>query len=504
MAMKSNGNINIDSINLDALNGTANQNALTIMTAIEVSKRSKVPVLFFGNPGAGKTATMEAWAEANGYHVETLIGSHYSQDEILGFPVNNGKDYLEILEPEWYHNIMEEHKKGKPSVLFLDELSMTPGNVQGSLLQLCFERKIRGNKKLPDDCIVVSAANYKKNLPGWTEIIAPELNRFCIINLLPGAPKGDLLSASLSVVKEFTQGLYTPKVNVPEFNDYEFDEATTKDFMTQVQNSFTSMISKYCKPGKSDSSLGKLDLRNIRYDGVFDREDSVPEVYNFLTGRTISYYARVVKALCEMGINTSSGIYKKFVDGLIGLGTNSWDDSSKDVYLAQMFKYQEMTYTMTEALLRRFSKKRERKVHKEAPKAENKLKLFDENSTAGQINLFLSDVNDDEQKWKGNEFVQLLRKVFSDFNVTDVKKSLNAALMVKDANGNLTPKENGILKFRADFEAIKLLSDALSKQKASSSEWSILTPFEATLNQVISKFDYYYTASAMDIESDQL
>ena len=214
MAMKS-GKIDIGEINSEAVTGTKNINAEIIMTAIEASRRSKVPVLFFGNPGQGKTATINAWAEENGYHVETLIGSHYSQDEILGFPVNNGKDYLEILEPEWYHNIMEAKKAGKPTVLFLDELSMTPGNVQGSLLQLCFERKIRGNKSLPEDCIVLSAANYKKNLPGWAEIIAPELNRFCIINLLPGSPNGDILSASLAVVKEFTQSLYTPKVNVP-------------------------------------------------------------------------------------------------------------------------------------------------------------------------------------------------------------------------------------------------------------------------------------------------
>lgn len=493
MAMRS-GKIDIGEINSEAVTGTKNINAEIIMTAIEASRRSKVPVLFFGNPGQGKTATINAWAEENGYHVETLIGSHYSQDEILGFPVNNGKDYLEILEPEWYHNIMEAKKAGKPTVLFLDELSMTPGNVQGSLLQLCFERKIRGNKSLPEDCIVLSAANYKKNLPGWAEIIAPELNRFCIINLLPGSPNGDILSASLAVVKEFTQSLYTPKVNVPSWNDYEFDEETTKDFMTQVQNSFTTMISKYCKAGKSDSSLGKIDLRNIRYDGVFDREDSIPEVYNFLTGRTMSYYARVVKSLCEMGVQTSNGIYKKFVDGLIGLGTNSWDDSSKDVYLAQMSKYQEMTYAMTESLIRRFSKKRERKVQKETPKAESKLQLFDKDSINGKINTFLSEVNDDESQWKSGEFTKLIRQIFTEFDPTNLKKSLNTAFS----------KENGILKFRADFEAIELFADSLSKKKSSSSEWAILSPYENTINQVLSKFRYYYIASAMDIESSQI
>jgi len=495
MAIKGNGKIDIGTINSEAASGVKNFNAEVMMTAIEASKRSKVPVIFFGNPGAGKTATIEAWAESNGYHVEVLIGSHYSQDEILGFPVNNGKDYLEILEPEWYHNIMEAKKNGKPSVLFLDELSMTPGNVQGSLLQLCFERKIRGNKKLPDDCIVLSAANYKKNLPGWTEMIAPALNRFCIINLLPGSPNGDLLSASLALVKEFTQSLHTPAIQVPTWNDYEFDEATERDFMAQVQNSFTTMITKYCRAGKNDSSLGKIDLRNVRYDGVFDREDSIPEIYNFLSGRTMSYYARVVKALCEMGVQPGNGIYKKFIDGLIGLGTNSWDDDSKDVYLAQMSKYQEMTYAMTESLIRRFSKKRERKVQKDAaPKSESKLQLFDKDSISGKVNNFLSEVNDDEAQWKSGEFTKLIRQIFTEFDPSNVKKSLETSI----------GKENGILKFRADFEAIELFADSLSKKKSSSAEWSILSPYENTINQVLSKFRYYYTASAMDIEMDNI
>ena len=46
MAMKS-GKIDIGEINSEAVTGTKNINAEIIMTAIEASRRSKFPVLFF-------------------------------------------------------------------------------------------------------------------------------------------------------------------------------------------------------------------------------------------------------------------------------------------------------------------------------------------------------------------------------------------------------------------------------------------------------------------------
>ena len=156
--------------------------------------------------------------------------------------------------------------------------------------------------------------------------------------------------------------------------------------------------------------------------------------------------------------------------------------------------YHALTYAMTESLIRRFSKKRDRKVQTEAPKAESKLQLFDKDSINGKINTFLSEVNDDESQWKSGEFTKLIRQIFTEFDPTNLKKSLNTAFS----------KENGILKFRADFEAIELFADSLSKKKSSSSEWAILSPYENTINQVLSKFRYYYIASAMDIESSQI
>ncbi|MDR1257417.1 MAG: ATP-binding protein, partial [Spirochaetaceae bacterium] len=58
-----------------------------IELAIHVSADSGVPVLFLANPGLAKSTIVGNWAARNGYHLETLIGSRFTQEEILGFQV---------------------------------------------------------------------------------------------------------------------------------------------------------------------------------------------------------------------------------------------------------------------------------------------------------------------------------------------------------------------------------------------------------------------------------
>ena len=127
----------------------------SIELAISVSAHSGVPILFLANPGLAKSTITAGWAARNGYHLETLIGSRFTQEEILGFQVRiedktTGETYLELLEPHWYRSIIQHEKKGRPALLFLDELSTVQENVQGAMLQLVFDRTIGHGKKLPD------------------------------------------------------------------------------------------------------------------------------------------------------------------------------------------------------------------------------------------------------------------------------------------------------------------------------------------------------------------
>ena len=59
------------------------------LRAIGVCVATRIPFLLWGEPGAGKTAVIES-ASGSGYHVETLICSHYEPSDFAGLPIVTG------------------------------------------------------------------------------------------------------------------------------------------------------------------------------------------------------------------------------------------------------------------------------------------------------------------------------------------------------------------------------------------------------------------------------
>lgn len=290
----------------------------TILESIDISRNSGVPVLYFSNPGYGKTTTINKWAKANNYHVESLIGSQFSQDEILGFQVNNN-GVLEVLEPEWYRRIIKAKENGQPSVLFLDELSMCAPSTQGALLHLCFAKEIRGGKKLPEDCLVLAAANYKDNLPEYCEIIAPQINRFCVVNL------DNKDKCPTDILMEFTSNFGDGK----DLDDYiapsfetNVDEAK---IMSSIRKELASLFMEYNNP---DNSWGHISLENQNISCAYEPIEN--RVYNFISGRTISYFTRIMKSVMTSNKKLEMlDTVKLMSAGLIGGGTFSWDEDEE-------------------------------------------------------------------------------------------------------------------------------------------------------------------------------
>ena len=56
----------------------------TIINAVEVSRLTRIPVLFMSNPGLGKTTILKRYAAQHKLHLETLIGSRFTPEEISG------------------------------------------------------------------------------------------------------------------------------------------------------------------------------------------------------------------------------------------------------------------------------------------------------------------------------------------------------------------------------------------------------------------------------------
>jgi hypothetical protein len=290
-----------------------------IYTALALTEFTKVPILFLGNPGIAKTSGVRAWAKTFGYKVTTLIGTQRVAEEILGYMVNDtGEKRLVTYTPDWFDEIQENSKAGFKTLLFVDELSQAPDNVQGAMLQLIFDRRVGGrNNYLPEDCVVVAAANYKGNIPPQCGIQAPTLNRFCIVNIAP--------TDGLSLISEFLQSEEDREANLPIFQNTNISETIEETVRTTLHEYLSHLITTYCQ--KNDQDM-VLDFQNTQFSEIFDQPGPI---YNFITGRTIHYLFRMAIGMIHLGIVRQShkNRIKNICLGLLGLGTNSFKNQKE-------------------------------------------------------------------------------------------------------------------------------------------------------------------------------
>lgn len=294
-----------------------------MVNAISLSKDSDVPFLLVGNPGFGKTTVVHAWAKQNGYHVEEIMGSSFSRDEVLGYMVNvNGS--LEMLAPFWFKRIKKLADEGTKSVLFIDELSTTGGDVQSSLLRLIFERTIGNGDMLPEGTIVMSAANYKANLPGYCDVSSPAVNRFCIINL-------EEASLETMVDDYVINEMPTPKT--PRFGT--INPSKLPDISAKIGLSMKKTFIKYSNGDDGGNVLNPLNHNLQIYD--VENDTNTKRLANFISGRCLSYLKRVLISIAKSDIEETEPLIRGAVEGLVGAGTNTFpSETVQEAYITYM------------------------------------------------------------------------------------------------------------------------------------------------------------------------
>lgn len=209
--------------------------------ALQICMQSNVPAIAWGGPGVGKTSWAIAVAEALNLPIEVVITSIREPQDFGGLPVyDSAKGEVLLAPPEWAKRLHEEGK----GIVFFDEISTAPPAVQAAMLRVTQDRVV-GDLTLPDDVVILAAANPPDVAAGGWDLAPPMANRFCHIDWPdPSA-------------KEWSEGMISgwPLPSVTKLPD------NWKDYLHQAKAMVTSYINHkktglYQMP-KNESDAGK-------------------------------------------------------------------------------------------------------------------------------------------------------------------------------------------------------------------------------------------------------
>jgi len=146
---------------------------MSMINALSIAIQAGVPILTWGPPGVGKTATVTALADALSLPLEVVIASIREPADFSGLPVIREQG-VHMEPPAWAQRLALAGK----GVLFLDEISTAPPAVQAALLRVVLERVV-GELPLPAGVSIVASANPPDQAVGGWDLSAPLANRFC-------------------------------------------------------------------------------------------------------------------------------------------------------------------------------------------------------------------------------------------------------------------------------------------------------------------------------------
>ena len=148
-------------------------NQSDVMQALRVALEADVPVLLWGEPGVGKTASVNALASALGWPIETVLASLREPSDFAGLPVVIDGD-MRFAPPDWATRLAGTER----SICFFDEVSTAAPSVQKALLRVVHERVV-GDLAMGPGVRMIAAANPVDVAAGGWDLAAPLANRFC-------------------------------------------------------------------------------------------------------------------------------------------------------------------------------------------------------------------------------------------------------------------------------------------------------------------------------------
>ncbi len=146
---------------------------------LEASFNAKQPVMIWGPPGIGKSNVVAQYAAKKKIGLNDIRTILLDPVDLRGLPwVDKEANKAMTAIPDF---LPDPNDKGE-GILFLDELTSAPKQVQGALFQLILDRRI-GEYVLPEGWHIIAAGNRMTDRGVTTRMPTPLANRFYHIDM---------------------------------------------------------------------------------------------------------------------------------------------------------------------------------------------------------------------------------------------------------------------------------------------------------------------------------
>ena len=160
-------------------------NSVDMEHHLEMAVDTKVPVMFWGPAGVGKTQIIDQFTKEKNYHFIDFLLVIRDAVDIHGVPVtieNKGKFRTGWAIPEEIPMAGDTKWDDKIVVFLLDELTTASSETQAAALKMVNEHKL-DSQPLHPNVRFVAAANPKGTRSHYNELLPPLKNRFKHYNL---------------------------------------------------------------------------------------------------------------------------------------------------------------------------------------------------------------------------------------------------------------------------------------------------------------------------------
>lgn len=137
------------------------------------------PILIHGSPGIGKSSIVRKIANDFGIGFVDVRLAQMEPCDIRGLPVPDNDQKV----MKWYVNGMWPRDTNSKGIIFLDELTSAPRDMQTSAYELVLDRKLGDLYKVPDGWVIIAAGNNTTDRAVATSMSSALANRFMHLEL---------------------------------------------------------------------------------------------------------------------------------------------------------------------------------------------------------------------------------------------------------------------------------------------------------------------------------